>query len=1032
MNQLIYKSLSVVLFLLGATIATHAQFCYDLSGCSDYSNYGYNSTSASTLEYDNFVSGYHGTVVRDIDGTFKIWGELSGYQGTVASSHLRPTSISPENYPGLTGVPLKVAIGSYSQHFDQTGASYDIQGVQYILLTSDSKLWVWGKRGIVLDQSLSTSTQFQQLALGLPDGVSAADVKMLFGTYHTLAITTCAGEVWVLSQHVNLRGNGAGASSSTQWHKVHKESGGELTGIVATRGARHALMALDKDGKLWTWGDRVFRGSGGVTSATSNVAVSMVLPNHVGAIKMIGAMGPTSDYNPGISNQISYFVLYEDGNLFALGDNSSGALGTVSVSDVIATWTQPAYQDVSPFQVMNNIQWISPGEHDAEVSAINVITKDKKIYNWGINSGSMLSRSGLYALPGQPMYFKPGYSNENIIAVETGGHTTMMLRECEDKFGYVGHRVNGSMGDGTVNGPTLDYDSEVTFATDAIQVCGAGTVDASITPDVLGDYYVGQIITLTTSPAGGALAIDNSAAYNGTATLSGNQLTLTGAGDVRVNYTVASSCGNDVTVNRIFSVQTPASTTVILSGSIWNDANGDALMAGSGEPMIANGLWAVLTNANGMVVGSAKVRDDGTFEFTLEQSSLYLAGDYKVILKNAGAIPGGIVTTADEPLNGYQFTGTNRGGFTGNTSENTGILNLGDISSTAGGTTLDPANFGIQRPPIADPKSFTLDNDAFNGTLPAGHNPVTGYHSIPMSSTAFTGIAGGGSLSGSDPEDCEISGTCNTGTGTTFIIESIDPNTRLYYNFGTASGPDIQEIVPGSNGRIENFDAGKMVIYGQNGSGEAGDELKFTYSIEDKAGAISAAVPYTITVGSALPVELIYFTALSEGSNAILNWATASESNSKGFGIERSIDSRQWQSIGFVESQAINGNSKATSQYKFTDPNSAVGIYYYRLKMIDNDGTFAYSRITSVRFTEASNTAFVYPNPATEYVQLNIASLASISLVEVLDANGTVIYKSGKLLREGISVGNFKNGIYLIKVNYKDGTQQTHKIVVNK
>jgi hypothetical protein len=84
---------------------SHAQTCYTLQGCSDYSNFGYNSTTAATLEYDNYVSGFHSTAVRDIDGSFKVWGEQSKADGV--NDWLMPTTVNAGNYPGLTGTPFK-------------------------------------------------------------------------------------------------------------------------------------------------------------------------------------------------------------------------------------------------------------------------------------------------------------------------------------------------------------------------------------------------------------------------------------------------------------------------------------------------------------------------------------------------------------------------------------------------------------------------------------------------------------------------------------------------------------------------------------------------------------------------------------------------------------------------------------------------------------------------------------------------------------------------------------------------------------
>ncbi|MFH1195793.1 MAG: T9SS type A sorting domain-containing protein [bacterium] len=129
---------------------------------------------------------------------------------------------------------------------------------------------------------------------------------------------------------------------------------------------------------------------------------------------------------------------------------------------------------------------------------------------------------------------------------------------------------------------------------------------------------------------------------------------------------------------------------------------------------------------------------------------------------------------------------------------------------------------------------------------------------------------------------------------------------------------------------------------------------------------------------AALPVELTTFTVKVSGSQAILNWQTATEVNNYGFEIERSTnlqglaDSKEdsnlggFTSIGFVEG---SGNSNSPKEYHFADNEVAAGKYSYRLKQIDIDGSYSYSNEISVetRRGESLPTKFElfqnYPNP---------------------------------------------------------------------
>jgi len=677
-------ALTLIVSLWSITYA-YGQACYGAGGCQDFANFGFNSTTAATLEYDNYVSGFHSTVVRDLDGTLKIWGEKTKADGL--GSWLTPTPINAGNYPGLTGTPLKVAI-----------ASNGINNVQFVLLTSDGKLWAWGTPDILVDPALTSTPGFQQLSTGLPAGVTASTVKMLFGTPGSIILTACDGNVYVLSDDSDMRGGATG--SATTWSHVQKADGNFLTDIVAARGSQTAVIALDNTGALWTWGVNTWNGA--TASAIRNRATPVTAPAGAsGAIKMIGA----THIAYGSLRLPAYYVLYTSGALYALGANDYGQLGIWSAATTSNTWVQPRYTSASG-AVMNDVKWISPNEHDRGIGAINVLTNGKTIYNWGAEGGNMLGRGTAGGAPSAnnpdvPGNFQPGYSNTNIISVETGGHTTMLLQECTSTFGYVGHRINGSMGD---NNPADLYDPTYHFNTNAVQVCGGQTVSATLNASYNGPYCIGNSLQLIGTPSGGTYAIDV-AGSTATATLAGTTLTFTGAGTLRVNYTVsAGSCGT-TTIVKVFAVG-DCGAKVTIPGNIWNDANGNAIVNG-GEAGMANGLWANLTDPNGNVIASVRVNTNGTYNFQVGTSSLAASGNYSVVLTNTAKQAGDPLAIADTPTAGYGYTGVNRGGSTGVDNTNrTGKLNIGNLSTVAGGTTTNPVNFGLSNDPLVLPVQF--------------------------------------------------------------------------------------------------------------------------------------------------------------------------------------------------------------------------------------------------------------------------------------------------------------------------------------
>ncbi len=118
-----------------------------------------------------------------------------------------------------------------------------------------------------------------------------------------------------------------------------------------------------------------------------------------------------------------------------------------------------------------------------------------------------------------------------------------------------------------------------------------------------------------------------------------------------------------------------------------------------------------------------------------------------------------------------------------------------------------------------------------------------------------------------------------------------------------------------------------------------------------------------IIPGSPLPVELAFFSGVLNGTEIELRWRTETEVNNYGFDIERTKDNSDWLTIGFVEG---HGNSNSPKQYNFSDTDiNQSGTYYYRLKQIDNDGTYEYSDVVSVEIGVPNNFYLSqnYPNP---------------------------------------------------------------------
>lgn len=465
-----YKKLLIFTLLLFHIIPTFLKAQYNcLSGCND--NVYINSSNPNTIEYDNMVSTFHSSIVKETDGVVKIWGQGTGYNGNDIAP---PQIINSTNYPGLTGTILKFTGGS--SKLDQ----------QFAILTTNG-LFVWGKPGTLLSSSIKNDTTFSSVSIGtssvsgtnskgLPAGVEPTNVKMLFGSYRTLVIVTCNGDVWVLSQINNKNGDGTSDDSTNGrvWHRVKKSSASNdyLTNVVAVRGTSKALIALTTEGKVYTWGSNTFLGNN--TAASSNIyATEMTIPTGI-TPKMIGMTISES-------KSLTYYLLGTNGNLYALGSNSEKQIGDFTTTSR-NNWTQVKKSSASS-DYLTNVAWISPQEHDTEYGSINILTTDGKLYGWGENDSEML---GGINSPMDPTYMPGSISSTSpynktklnytdiLIAVETGGHTTLTVKQCSNKFGYVGHKINGSMANNTTD---KGFEKEYNFGdTVNLNICGAPTV----------------------------------------------------------------------------------------------------------------------------------------------------------------------------------------------------------------------------------------------------------------------------------------------------------------------------------------------------------------------------------------------------------------------------------------------------------------------------------------------------------------------------------------------------------------------------
>jgi len=195
---------------------------------------------------------------------------------------------------------------------------------------------------------------------------------------------------------------------------------------------------------------------------------------------------------------------------------------------------------------------------------------------------------------------------------------------------------------------------------------------------------------------------------------------------------------------------------------------------------------------------------------------------------------------------------------------------------------------------------------------------------------------------------------------------------------------------------------------------------------------ISAPIWYTKLASNPTPVTLLAFTATLNNNRTVdLKWRTTNEINNKLFVVERSSDG-----VSFTAIATVTALGEIENNYLAVDYNPANGINYYRLKQVDNNGGFVYSRTITIDLSKEQINAFtVQPNPVTgNTIGLNINSKTSEKLSVVInDVSGRLLTHTYIDVVKGnqstaVNAPSLKSGVYYISLSWKE-EKITQKIV---
>ena len=202
-----------------------------------------------------------------------------------------------------------------------------------------------------------------------------------------------------------------------------------------------------------------------------------------------------------------------------------------------------------------------------------------------------------------------------------------------------------------------------------------------------------------------------------------------------------------------------------------------------------------------------------------------------------------------------------------------------------------------------------------------------------------------------------------------------------------------------------------------------GQTYKMCYSLTAACSWDSVVWPFAYTGSSSLPVEFVSFGAMTFSEKVKLYWATASEENCKEYILERTLNGLEFEEIARVRG---GGNSTTLLNYKAFDDSPKAGTNYYRLKQVDTNGKFHYSKVIAARFSPDAPDLSIIPNPAADKALLTFSAAGRFdALIKVIDVQGKIVnvkqFKSVEGINEySLNTLGLARGIYNVQLMVDD------------
>ncbi len=457
----------------------------------------------------------------------------------------------------------------------------------------------------------------------------------------------------------------------------------------------------------------------------------------------------------------------------------------------------------------------------------------------------------------------------------------------------------------------------------------------------------------------------------------------------------------------------------------------------------SNAQQAFTNSGNLQIHSGASVGGFGDFTNTssgsfVNNGSFYLKKDISNAQSSMAAGTGTLYLngTGAQAVNGTQTFKT----YNLNTNNSAGIT-LNNNLSVSGAHTFAAGLITTSATPnylvYEAGSSYSGDNDSrhVNGWV---KKLGTTNFTFPVGDATYERTAAIANLSATSEFNCKY----NTPTQNVFNLFSplVQVHANEYWQINEISGGSAQVTLNWDNSKV----AMDLVLlsevqvayysggYWRDGGGTASGNISTTGSITSLPGT-SFSLPFTFGYATTvLPLKLISFTGERRSSISFLHWITENEQNVNHYEVQRSYDGVAYITIGSISAQKAN----TQQQYDFEDHSAIHGMAYYRLKSIENDGKFSYSKVVVVSERELQSTSFVVINPVRNAIAVfNKTGKEGVFDYRLLNAAGQQVLNGrvNMTVNGGalIPIAGTAAGIYLLELR-NEKTVFIQKLLVEK